>query len=61
MADRFQTIYHQGSFVTPDIDVIVDKLTGVNYLVFKNGTQVDHVLPLLDRDGKPLITETEKE
>ena len=56
MANRFQRIYHQGSFSSPDIDVYVDMLTGVNYLVFQTGAQVDHAMPLLDRDGKPLVT-----
>lgn len=35
--------------------VLVDAQTGVNYLVTAFGTGVS-VTPLLDRDGKPIVT-----
>lgn len=35
--------------------VIVDKLTGVNYLAAGNGSYAG-LTPLLDREGKPIIT-----
>ncbi len=34
--------------------VIVDTQTGVNYLV-TGGSSPEHVTPLLDKDGKPII------
>lgn len=35
--------------------VIVDKETGVNYLFFAEG-YAGGLTPLLDRDGKPIVT-----
>ena len=40
---RFEKIYTQGAMTTTEI--WVDKETGVNYLT-----------PLLDRDGKPIVS-----
>lgn len=39
-------------------EVIVDKLTGVNYLYVKNGYS-GGLTPLLDENGKPIITKGE--
>ncbi|MDR3085518.1 MAG: DUF6440 family protein [Christensenellaceae bacterium] len=36
--------------------VYVDRATGVNYLVVNSGYGVA-VTPLIDRDGRPLVTE----
>ena len=36
-------------------DVIVDKETGVNYLFVQSG-YAGGLTPLLDRDGKPVVT-----
>ena len=57
MEDRFELTYRQGSFRDGDLYVMVDRLTGVNYLVLKNGNQIAYAMPLLGKDGKPLITE----
>ena len=54
--NRFEVTYRQGSLRDGDINVMVDRLTGVNYLILKNGNQVAYAMPLLDRDGKPLVT-----
>ena len=35
--------------------ILVDKVTGVNYLFVQNG-YAGGLTPLLDRDGKPIIT-----
>ena len=35
--------------------VVVDKETGVNYLVAKFGTGAG-ICPLIDNDGKPIVT-----
>lgn len=37
--------------------VLVDKQTGVNYLFVHSGYGVS-MTPLLDRDGKPIVTNT---
>ena len=38
--------------------VIVDKETGVNYLVIISGYGLG-ITPILDKDGKPIVTQTE--
>ena len=40
--------------------VVVDKETGVNYVVAKFGTGVG-ICPLIDKNGKPIVTEYRKE
>ncbi|MBQ2824219.1 MAG: xylan 1,4-beta-xylosidase [Oscillospiraceae bacterium] len=58
MAERFKVIYKQGALNV--IEIWVDTETGVNYLYHKDGYS-GGLTPLLDRDGKPLITNvTEK-
>ena len=51
--NRFEKIYTQGSLSCTEI--WVDKLTGVNYLFHQSG-YAGGLTPLLDRDGKPVIT-----
>ena len=55
--ERFEVTYRQGGLRDADINVIVDRLTGVNYMILKNGNQVAYAMPLLNRDGKPLVTQ----
>lgn len=50
---RFQVIYKEGTFSGSKI--IIDKKTGVNYLFCWDG-QAGGVTPLLDGEGKPIIT-----
>ena len=50
---RFIKIYSQGFGGTQQI--WVDKKTGVNYLFVQNG-YAGGLTPLLDRDGKPIVT-----
>lgn len=58
MEDRFKVIYRQGALSV--LEIWVDKKTGVNYLYRKDGYS-GGLTPLLDSDGKPLITNiTEK-
>ena len=40
--------------------ILVDKKTGVNYLFVQSG-YAGGLTPLLDRDGKPIITSVYKE
>ena len=49
---RFEKIYSQGMGST---EIWVDKETGVNYLFHASG-YAGGLTPLLDRDGKPVIT-----
>ena len=55
MADneRFEKVYSQG-FVNLT-EIWVDKETGVNYLFHRDGNAAGFT-PLLDRDGKPVIS-----
>ena len=59
---RFETIYKQGALDA--IEILVDQETGVNYLFRTNG-HAGGLSPLLDREGKPVVTpfadRTEKE
>lgn len=51
--DRFIKTYSQGSMNITEI--WVDKETGVNYMYHMAGYS-GGLTPLLDRDGKPIIT-----
>lgn len=51
---RFVKVFSEDSFSTA-YEVIVDKETGVNYLVYKTG-YAGGITPLLDREGKPVIS-----
>ena len=50
---RFEKIYIQGAMTTTEI--WVDKETGVNYLFHACG-YAGGMTPLLDRDGKPIVS-----
>lgn len=47
---RFEKVYAQGAIDV--VEIWVDKETGVNYLYHYSGG----LTPLLDRDGKPVIS-----
>jgi hypothetical protein len=51
--ERFEKIFSQG--VANVTEIWVDKETGVNYL-FHAGGYAGGMTPLLDRDGKPIIS-----
>lgn len=51
--ERFVKVYAQG--VVNVIEIWVDRFTGVNYLYRTNGYGAG-LTPLLDRDGKPVVT-----
>ena len=53
---RFEVIYKQGTMDV--IEILVDKETGVNYLYRTNG-YAGGMTPLLDKDGRPVITNVE--
>ena len=51
---RFIKTYSQG-FFERSMEIWVDTKTGVNYLCTQSG-HAGGLTPLLDRDGKPVIT-----
>jgi len=51
--DRFEKVYRQGKLSV--MEVWVDKETGVNYLWHEAGYS-GGLTPLLDREGKPIIS-----
>ena len=50
---RFEIVYTQGTLTVTEI--LVDKETGVNYLFVQSG-YAGGLTPLLDADGKPVVT-----
>ena len=50
---RFEKVYSQGALEIAQI--LVDKETGVNYLFYQSGN-AGGLTPLLDREGKPVIS-----
>ena len=50
---RFVKVYSDGAFGSNEI--WVDKKTGVNYLFHASG-YAGGLTPLLDQDGKPIVT-----
>ena len=49
---RFENVYKQGA---GSIQILVDKETGVNYLFVQSG-YAGGLTPLLDKDGKPVVS-----
>ena len=52
---RFVKTYSQSGFIDNGVAIYVDRETGVNYLFMQSG-YAGGLTPLLDRDGKPVIT-----
>lgn len=51
--DRFERVYSQGTMNV--MEIWVDRETGVNY-VFHAAGYAGGITPLLDRDGKPVVS-----
>ena len=51
--ERFKKIYSQGKIDV--IEIWVDTETGVNYVFHRNGNAAGFT-PLIDKDGKPIVT-----
>ena len=51
--NRFEKVYSQGSLTVTEI--WVDKETGVNYIFHQSGS-AGGLTPLLDREGKPVVS-----
>ena len=50
--DRFEKVYSQGTMNV--MEIWVDRETGVNYVFHASGYA--GMTPLLDRDGKPVVS-----
>ena len=53
---RFAEVFTEGSVMTDSSTLFVDRETGVTYLFIKSGYGAG-LTPMLDKDGKPVITE----
>ena len=54
---RFEVAYQEGDALIKGLKmVLVDKETGINYLFVQSG-YAGGLTPLLDADGKPIITQ----
>lgn len=51
---RFEIVYQEGGFMSAKT-IYVDKETGVNYLFIVSG-YAGGLTPLLDAEGKPVVT-----
>jgi len=51
--NRFEKVYSQGTMNV--IEIWIDKETGVNYLYRQSGYS-GGLTPLLDREGKPVVS-----
>lgn len=56
-SERFENVYSQGKINV--MEIWVDKETGVNYVFHASG-YAGGMTPLLDRDGKPVISPIEQ-
>ena len=56
--ERFEKVYSQG--IANVVEIWVDKETGVNYM-FRQSGYAAGLTQLLDKDGKPVITEVESD
>ncbi len=52
--ERFEKVYSQGKVSV--IEIWVDRETGVNY-IFRRDGYAGGMTPLLDKDGKPVVTQ----
>ena len=55
MKERFKRVYRQGTSLSGQAEVWVDRTTGVNYLFLKSGYG-GGLAPLLGPDGRPVVT-----
>ena len=58
---RFVQVFAEDcGFFGPESSLVADRETGVTYLIIKN-TFGSGITPLLDAEGKPVITKLEEE
>ncbi len=58
MTDRFIKVYSQGKLTTP-MEIWVDRKTGVNYIYHSAGYS-GGLTVLVDKNGKPIVTDPNK-
>lgn len=51
--NRFKKVYSQGKIDV--VEIWIDTETGVNYVFHRNG-YAGGFIPLLDKEGKPIVT-----
>ena len=56
--ERFLQVYSQSSFAM-ETKILVDKVTGVNYLFHQSG-YAGGLTPLLKSDGTPVVTPVQR-
>lgn len=56
---RFEKVYSEGNAFTTMFTIFVDRETGVNYIFTKDGYGAG-LTPLLDKDGKVVVTPVNK-
>ncbi len=56
--ERFELKQKELNGIAREISIIIDKETGVNYLFVHDGS-AGGLTPLLDADGKPVITKNQ--
>jgi hypothetical protein len=56
--ERFKVVYEKGSF-SQSTKILVDRKTGVNYLMVSSPGNAGGITPLLNSDGKPEISEVD--
>ena len=54
---RLVSVFEKGSTYSLGLSVVVDRVTGVNYLVALNDENAVSVTVMVDADGRPLITD----
>lgn len=54
--ERFERVFSQGALTVTEI--WVDKETGINYIFHQSG-HAGGMTPLLDREGKPVVSSIE--
>ena len=54
--ERFQVVHSEGNGLKPVFMVVLDTLTGVQYLYGQSGNS-GGMCPLIDQDGKPVAWE----
>jgi len=57
--NRFICTYSQGGLSGPNVQILVDKVTGVNYL-FQQSGYAGGLTPLLKADGTPVVTPVQR-
>lgn len=60
LKNRFEIVYRQrlGGRLDDRVRVLIDKATGVNYLMIKTFEGGTAITPLLDKNGNPIVNKS---